>query len=144
MSQSKENLRIDADLPLTSDRIPLATPGGTKLPPWTYLDVTVCEARMSQFPRSSLSRRKTSSILPLPELLLVCVAANGSITRCLTCYPTENSKISDSPPLLAISSDPIPGGANHTGAIVGGKLVFGGLCHTTSCPLFPSQVLSGE
>lgn len=32
---------LDADLPLTFDRIPLSIPGGTKVPPWAYLDVTV-------------------------------------------------------------------------------------------------------
>lgn len=33
---------IDADLSLTFDRIPLGIPSDTKVPPWAYLDVTVC------------------------------------------------------------------------------------------------------
>ena len=42
MLPSKENLYVDVDFPLTSDRIPLPIPGGTEVPSWAYLDVTVC------------------------------------------------------------------------------------------------------
>jgi len=95
---------------------------------------------MSQLPRSTLSRRKTSSILPLPELLLVCVAANGSIASCLIRYPTENPKISGSPPSLSVT----PGAVNHTGAIVGGKQIFG-VCVTRPHVLrFPHRCCRGN
>jgi len=38
---SKEGPRVDADPPLTSDRIPLDIPGDTEVPLWAYLNVTV-------------------------------------------------------------------------------------------------------
>jgi len=42
MLPSKEDLCVDADPPLTSDRTPFDIPDDTKVPLWAYLDVTVC------------------------------------------------------------------------------------------------------
>ena len=49
MSLSKEDPHVRADFPLTSDRIPLDIPGNTEVPPWAYLNVTVCK-RLAKIP----------------------------------------------------------------------------------------------
>ena len=67
MLPSEENPQVDADLPLTPDRIPLDIPNDTKVPPWAYLDVTVC-ARLVRIlapsPRSAEGKQLQSYCRP--------------------------------------------------------------------------------
>ena len=137
MLHSKDNLRIDRDLPLTSDRIPLDIPDNTEVPRWAYLNVTVC-ARLDETlvpsPKTETEQEEDNFNITAARVLVgTCPSKCFYRTRFYS-LPTENLDMSDRSPSLAMSSDPgdpTPSTTNHIGAIVGGKL-FGGLRHTTS------------
>jgi len=87
MLLSTEDPRVDADVLLTSDRIPLDIPDDTKVPLWAYLDVTVCARLVEVLAPSLKAEQKEDNFNLTAARVLAGVCRSG----CIHCICSTNS-----------------------------------------------------